>query len=171
MLKSKKLTLVLFSLYLLLLTWCILFKFETQLSYITFFQQTRVINWIPFNQPLIVNGDVVFAEMGFNALFFIPLGVGLPLLVPEWSYQKIIRLGFLLSLFFESLQYILAIGMADVTDLLFNTIGVCLGLILYWLMTMLLKNKINIWINSIGIIFVGIPTFGLILLVIIGLLT
>lgn len=125
LLKSKKLTFILFYLYLFLLSWCILFKFETQLQFINCFQQERVVNWVPFTQPVIVNGDIVFAEMGFNLLFFIPFGVCLPILAPNWTYKKIVSLGLLLSLLYETLQFILAIGISDVTDLLFNTLGVC----------------------------------------------
>lgn len=110
LLKSKKLTFILFYLYLFLLSWCILFKFETQLQFINCFQQERVVNWVPFTQPVIVNGDIVFAEMGFNLLFFIPFGVCLPILAPNWTYKKIVSLGLLLSLLYETLQFILAIG-------------------------------------------------------------
>lgn len=73
LLKSKKLTFILFYFYLFLLSWCILFKFETQLQFINCFQQERVVNWVPFTQPVIVNGDIVFAEMGFNLLFLFHL--------------------------------------------------------------------------------------------------
>ncbi|MGT2933927.1 VanZ family protein [Streptococcus catagoni] len=170
MIASKKVTTFLFCLYLLLLTWCVLFKFETQFQYINFFQEKRMINWILFTQPLIVNGDIVFAEMGFNLLFFVPLGVSLPLMFPKWSYVKIIGSGFLLSLIYESLQFILAIGKADVTDLLFNTLGLCIGLLLYPLLVKLFKNRVRFWINVIGIVCIGIPAIGLILFVIIGLL-
>ncbi|MFI3614258.1 VanZ family protein [Streptococcus uberis] len=169
MLKSKKLTIILFYLYLFLLSWCILFKFETQLEFIKFFQQERVINWLPFTQPVIVNGDIVFAEMGFNLLFFIPFGVCLPIITPNWTYKKIVALGLLLSLFYETLQFILAIGMSDITDLLFNTLGVCCGILLYQLINKLFKNNITALINIVGILFVAIPTIGLLTLVILGL--
>lgn len=169
LLKSKKLTFILFYLYLFLLSWCILFKFETQLQFINCFQQERVVNWVPFTQPVIVNGDIVFAEMGFNLLFFIPFGVCLPILAPNWTYKKIVSLGLLLSLLYETLQFILAIGISDVTDLLFNTLGVCCGILLYQLINNLFNNRITVLINTIGILFVAIPTIGLLTLVILGL--
>lgn len=169
LLKSKKLTIILFYLYLFLLSWCILFKFETQLEFINFFQQERVINLLPFTQPVIVNGNIVFAEMGFNLLFFIPFGVCLPIITPNWAYKKIVALGLLLSLFYETLQFILAIGMSDITDLLLNTLGVCCGILLYQLINTLFKNRITVLINSVGILFVAIPTIGLLALVILGL--
>lgn len=88
LLKSKKLTFILFYLYLFLLSWCILFKFETQLQFINCFQKERVVNWVPFTQPVIVNGDIVFAEMGFNLLFFIPFGVCLQYLLQIGLIKK-----------------------------------------------------------------------------------
>ncbi|HGQ8315360.1 TPA: VanZ family protein, partial [Streptococcus pneumoniae] len=65
MLESKKTTRYVFYVYLMLLTWGILFKFETNPEFIAFFLAPRYINWIPFSEPLIVDGKIVFAEMLF----------------------------------------------------------------------------------------------------------
>ena len=170
MLSSKKTTQYLFVAYLFLLSWCILLKFETQLENIVFFRDTRVINWIPFAQPTIVNGEVVEAEMVLNLLFFVPLGLCLPLIKSNWSYRKVIALGFLLSLLYESLQFALAIGMSDVTDLLLNTLGVCLGLLLYQLSLKILASQTITWVNGFGLVFVGLPLSLLLLLTIAGIL-
>lgn len=83
--------------------------------------------------------------------------------------KKIVSLGLLLSLLYETLQFILAIGISDVTDLLFNTLGVCCGILLYQLINNLFNNRITVLINTIGILFVAIPTIGLLALVILGL--
>lgn len=91
------------------------------------------------------------------------------ILAPNWTYKKIVSLGLLLSLLYETLQFILAIGISDVTDLLFNTLGVCCGILLYQLINNLFNNRITVLINIIGILFVAIPTIGLLALVILGL--
>lgn len=52
MLESKKTTRYVFYVYLMLLTWGILFKFETNPEFIAFFLAPRYINWIPFSEPL-----------------------------------------------------------------------------------------------------------------------
>ena len=57
------------------------------------------------------------------------------------------------------------------TDLLCNTLGVCCGLLFYCLMVNWLKDRIMVWVNSLGLIVVGLPTLELIIVVIIGLLT
>ena len=48
MLESKKTTRYVFYVYLMLLTWGILFKFETNPEFIAFFLAPRYINWIHF---------------------------------------------------------------------------------------------------------------------------
>ncbi len=104
MLESKKTTRYVFYVYLMLLTWGILFKFETNPEFIAFFLAPRYINWIPFSEPLIVDGKIVFAEMLFNLIFFIPLGVCFPLIKTNLSSLRIVGTGFLISLLFECLQ-------------------------------------------------------------------
>ena len=169
MLASKKTTAYLFMAYLLLLTWGILFKFETRLEYITPFMNVRHINWMPFSDPLIVNGEVVFAEMVINLLFFIPLGVCLPLIKTEWSIWRMMASGLFLSLLYESLQFLLAIGMTDITDVLLNTSGVLLGLVIHYLFAKFLQTHARKWINIIGILVVMPPFIILISLFILGL--
>lgn len=124
---------------------------------------------IPFSEPLVVNGDIVFAEMGFNLLVFIPFGVCLPLIREEWSFRKILGCGFLLSFLYESLQYILTIGMADVTDLIFNTLGVGVGLLVYLIFTKIFKSKTRQWVNVVGLAVIGLSFIVLILLFILGI--
>lgn len=170
MLASKKTTRYLFYAYLLLLSWGILFKFETQFEYIQFFMNNRPINWVPFSEPVMVNGDIEYAEMVYNVLFFLPMGVCLPVVAPKWSWKKIIATGFLLSLFYECLQFVLAIGIADITDVITNTLGVALGLLVYQLFLQFFSTKTLPVINVIGIIFVGIPLAILLVFVVIGLL-
>ncbi|MDO5079035.1 MAG: VanZ family protein [Streptococcus minor] len=168
MLSSKKTTQYLFYAYLILLTWGILFKFETRIGYIYFFQNTRFVNWVPFSAPLIANGNIVWEEMFFNLFFFIPMGVCLPLLKSQWSVWQIIYFGFLLSLLYEGLQFILAVGMTDITDLMLNTLGAGIGLLLYQLFLKLFKSHTRKWVNVIGLIIVTIPLSVLVLFVIIG---
>lgn len=60
-----------------------------------------------------------------NLLLYIPLGVA----AYRWKTddKKIVLGGFLLSAFCEIMQFILRRGMADINDLLCNTLGVILG--------------------------------------------
>ena len=168
MLASKKTTQYVFYAYLILLTWGILFKFETNPGTIVFFLAPRYVNWIPFSEPLIVNGKIVFAEMLFNLVSFIPLGVCLPLVKSPWSRWEIAGAGLLLSLVYECLQYILAIGATDMTDLILNTLGVCVGLLIYQIFIRVFKSQIRKWVNILGMLSLGFAYFVLLLLHLIG---
>ncbi|MGT2925523.1 VanZ family protein [Streptococcus caviae] len=167
--QSAKLTRFIVCVYLLLLTWGILFKFETQLEYISFFVHDRNINWIPFSSPMVVNGDVAASEMVFNILCFMPYGVAVPLVKESWPDRKIILSGFLLSLCYEVLQFILAIGNADVTDLFMNTLGVMCGLGLLALMRKLFPTKVRQIVNLIGLNLGGLALIILAILFILGI--
>lgn len=122
----KKYSRLLLTIYLILLTWAILFKFATRLGALPLFMHYRHINWVPFSDPLIVNGKIVLEEMLFNLLAFVPFGFLLSLR-EKHSLLTIVVRGFLLSLTYEVLQYLLTLGMTDTTDLLLNTLGSIVG--------------------------------------------
>ncbi|HEU6133828.1 TPA: VanZ family protein [Streptococcus pneumoniae] len=161
MLESKKTTRYVFYVYLMLLTWGILFKFETNPEFIAFFLA-------PISEPLIVDGKIVFAEMLFNLISFIPLGVCFPLIKTNLSSLRIVGTGFLISLLFECLQYILAIGITDITDLTLNTLGVCVGLLIYQIFIRVFKSQTRKWINILGMLSLGFAYLVLLLLHLIG---
>lgn len=79
--------------------------------------------------------------MLFNLISFIPLGVCFPLIKTNLSSLRIVGTGFLISLLFECLQYILAIGITDITDLTLNTLGVCVGLLIYQIFIRVFKSQ------------------------------
>ena len=94
-------------------------------------------NFIPFKvivetyNEVFVNGYINYFIINFlgNIILFIPFGFIIPTL---WnvSNKKVITIGFCSSLFIEVCQLFLTRG-TDVDDLILNTIGVCLGLLLY----------------------------------------
>jgi len=69
---------------------------------------------------------------------FIPIGFFLSLL---WKLEdkKVVMIGFCSSLFIETSQLFLRRG-TDVDDLILNTLGVYLGLVLYKLLKKIKKN-------------------------------
>lgn len=73
-----------------------------------------------------------------NIIMFMPIGFFAPLLW-KLSNKEIIVLGFCISLFIESSQLFLARG-TDIDDLILNTIGVMLGLLLYRILYKKFKN-------------------------------
>lgn len=88
------------------------------------------IVFIPFVD--MVSGPV---DTVLNVILFVPLGLFLPLL-----WKKLCRIrnaaltGFLFSLFIEILQ-MFGRGTTDVNDLITNTIGACLGYLIYTLLS------------------------------------
>ncbi len=126
--KTKKLTNVLFIIYLIALFWIIIFKFNVRLPPL---RNMRSINLIPYSQPLILNGKIAFGEIIMNIVIFVPLGMYAGILFKRWSTLNKLFLFFLISLICEVLQYILNIGASDITDIINNTLGGLIGLIIY----------------------------------------
>lgn len=128
--KQYKFTCVLFGVYFVALIWIILFK--TQFS----FEKLRgsgEINLIPFAGSAIVNGKIEIKEIVENILVFVPFGIYMPMLKLKWSVWKKILPFFLTSLIVEVLQYVLAIGAADITDLIGNTLGGVIGIGIFYI--------------------------------------
>ena len=66
------------------------------------------------------------------------MGYLLPLLFPRLKGRHVLMLGFAASLLTETTQLISHLGMFDVDDLINNTLGVIIGLLLFFLF---LKEK------------------------------
>lgn len=71
--------------------------------------------------------DFFYNSFG-NILWFMPLGFLMKLLFKKrFSMIRIVLISFLLSLSIEGMQFVLWTGVADVDDVIFNTIGGFLG--------------------------------------------
>ncbi|WP_349897766.1 VanZ family protein [Parafrigoribacterium soli] len=90
--------------------------------------------WSSINLRLLENTDA--ADMLQNIAVFAPLGILLPLATRIRSLGGVVLAGFLISLAMELLQFVNAVAangghIADVNDLLANTVGAPLGFGLY----------------------------------------
>ena len=66
-------------------------------------------------------------------------------MILKWHIIKKISIAFFISFGIEVLQFILAIGATDITDLIANTIGGVIGVGIFYLFNKIFKNKaINI---------------------------
>ncbi len=133
--KSSFLLLILYTVYILLLFWVVIFKAEFSLPPV---RASRTINFIPF-----YNGGAEIARIPVfdsvaNVLVFIPFGVYLKKL-GIGSLASVVT-GACLSLFFEATQLAFAIGVSDITDLMTNTAGTALGVGAYLLAVRLAKK-------------------------------
>ncbi|MED1471957.1 glycopeptide resistance protein VanZ-A [Bacillus salipaludis] len=139
----------LLALYLVILIWLVLFKLQYNILSV-FDYHHRSVNLIPFAAPSIVNGS--FSEMVENVIIFIPFGLLLNVNFKRVGFLPKFTLILVLSLTFEFIQFIFAIGATDITDVITNAVGGFLGLNLYGLSNKYIHNK---KLDRV-IIFVGI---------------
>ena len=135
---TSKITKILFIIYLIALFEIIVFKLEipfTKMGYL------RSINLIPFSESLIVNGAIDFSEIFMNIIIFIPLGIYIEMLFSKWSTIKKISVIFIVTLICEISQFIMAIGASDITDIINNTLGGIIGLLIMYILVKLFKDK------------------------------
>ncbi|KQO10706.1 VanZ family protein [Paenibacillus sp. Leaf72] len=102
--------------------------YERQANFKLFDEISRDIGDI---NGLSISGSILFSNLIGNTLAFIPLGIFMAELIQSKRALciKVVMLSFLLSLFFESTQFFLGIGIFDVDDLLLNTVGGMMGYI------------------------------------------
>lgn len=144
---QRNLTCVVFVVYLALLAWLILFKFATGPADLV---HMRGINLIPFYYDTEVNPLLHVKEVGYNMLVFVPLGVYSCIFLSDKGLLQKALPAFLLSLLFEALQYVFAIGATDITDLIGNTSGGLAGIGLFYVLRRLFQRKHLAVINGVG---------------------
>ena len=156
-----------FIIYLLTLIWVVVFK--TQIAYISFsWPNYRLpINFIPFGASVISDGRIYLPEIFENVIAFVPLGLFVSIFAKKGGVWKAALWGFGTSLLFETVQYVFAIGSADITDVITNTTGAVLGALLWLLLRGLFKKKTeavtSITLLAAELLFIGF--FGFLTLV------
>lgn len=121
--RAKTVLFALLCVYLLLLAGVILFKLP---FYSTAGDTARAINVIPLAGSFDSEGNLIWEEIAYNTLLFVPLGIYLGMLTP-WTFRRQVLVIAGLSLGFELAQYLFALGVTDVTDLIDNTLGGVVG--------------------------------------------
>lgn len=143
--RSKKITLGLLIFYLLALTWIIVFKLQFSVENLS---HLRNINLIPFHESVIVNGKIYLKEIIQNVLVFIPFGL---LIHALWEQESLLK-QFLpiisTSLLFEVLQFLFAVGASDITDIITNSLGGVIGIMIA---VMLSKVSRRHWVKLINV--------------------
>lgn len=160
---QKVISSVIFIVYLAVLIWVIIFKTTFSLRSL---DTIRNINLIPFGDSTIINGSIGLKEIIWNGILFVPFGLYLSVLMPKSS--SLIKVGIIasVSLTFEIIQYALSIGATDITDLIMNTFGGVVGIVIYRILYQILKTteSTNMVVNIIAVIGV-ILIFGLMFLI------
>jgi glycopeptide antibiotics resistance protein len=114
--KTKSLTKAFFVVYLLVLLWLVLFKFSSDPFSVLSNYQTRSLNLIPFADISPAHLD----ETLYNVIAFMPFDF----------WRKLAYIG-AFSIAIEITQFIFAIGRTDINDVITNTLGGLVGLLLY----------------------------------------
>jgi glycopeptide antibiotics resistance protein len=146
--RQKMMSRIVCGIYLILLVWLILFKLSTNFADLS---HIRSINFIPFKGAMTVNQAAEFKEILYNIIVFIPLGVYVSVFKSDWSGAKRIALCLGASFIFEALQFIFAIGVSDITDLITNTLGGLIGIMAYGALRNRCKKNFIAIINSLGL--------------------
>lgn len=118
------------------------------------------ISWTPFVG--MITGPI---DTMLNIILFVPLGFFLPLLYKNYHHIKTVALtGFLFSLAVEIVQ-MFGWGSSDINDLMTNTVGACLGYILYCLLSKIIPANLEKHLQSqkvnavVEVIFFSICSF------------
>jgi len=116
--------------------------------------ENRKVNLIPFREPLILNGKIDFGEIIMNVVIFVPLGIYAGILFKRWSFGKNVVFFLLTSLIVEGLQFTFKLGAFDITDIITNTFGGIIGLMIFIAIEKVLNNGIRAQklINVIAVI-------------------
>lgn len=93
--------------------------------------------------------NVEIREIIYNVIVFVPFGIFLNMVRKNNIIWKNIFIIFCTSLTFEVLQYVLAIGASDVTDVIGNTTGGIIGIGAYTFFAKFGKANIDKVINWI----------------------
>ena len=153
---EQALTYIVVGIYFLILCWAILFKFAVSIDEIP---SMRALNLIPFHYDQLSGSRFHSTEVLENALVFIPAGFYFTEFLNKKPWPGILACA-ALSLCFETLQYVFAIGSSDITDVITNTIGGVLGTGLYLVLGKLFKGRqvriISITGAVLEIVFIGL---------------
>ena len=122
--EARALLPALFAIYLLLLTWLVVWKLEPPHAGTG---ALRVVKLIPFAATADAGASDP-AEVVANIAMFAPFGVYLGLLAPRLPWWRAGLAFAVASLALEAAQFALAVGSADVTDVLANAAGGLAGI-------------------------------------------
>ena len=90
----------------------------------------------------IANGDkLLFPQIIMNIMMFVPLGLLIKSANRTWKWIYILLCGLLLSITVETLQFFLLKGAAELDDIIHNTFGCFLGIILYVILRFVFVRK------------------------------
>lgn len=123
----------------------------------------RSINVISFKEIWNANASMATNRTSIlgNIILFVPLGILLEtfLIHKKNNILKSLLVIMFISFLFELLQYIFAIGISDINDLILNTLGGAMGILIYQGMIAVFKEEkvkhfISITGSAVGVLII-----------------
>ena len=129
-----------------LLTWLALALYVGAVVYVVFFARRRqnivwsshLVNLVPLVNTIRAYQDVSYigqwnywSNIFGNIALFVPLPALVAATMGIHSWRKLLGIGVVASMLIECGQYVLEIGVPDVDDVLLNSAGVLLGIVLW----------------------------------------
>jgi glycopeptide antibiotics resistance protein len=140
----------LFVVYLLLLTWIVIWKLEVPWIGEAW-SLPRPIKLVPF----LASGDAGASnpvEVIANILFFVPFGLYLGLLAPSWRWWMATAVFVGASLVLEITQHLISVGSFDISDVISNTAGGLAGLGLLALARRRLQTRATVFMIKVCLV-------------------
>ena len=124
----KAVYLIVFASYILILLNLVIFRLD-------FYYNERQLNLTLFVNLIDIYqnegaGEFLRLFLG-NICWFVPFGFLFPMLLKRKSFLVTITIGFMFSFFIETMQFVFYKGVAELDDLILNTVGAAIGYILY----------------------------------------
>ena len=139
---DRKFVFLCFIAYFILLSWAIVFKMNVP----SLTMKGRDIVLIPFKDDTYYVSDLNrFLSVGGNIVGFVPAGILFYLIISgdnrflKAIYASLASLG--VSLFYEVIQYIFAIGVSATTDLIHNFMGGVIGVFIILMLELFMSEK------------------------------
>ncbi|MWC27615.1 VanZ family protein [Paenibacillus sp. MMS18-CY102] len=124
----------------------------------------RSINLIPFKsiKDYMVDDPATIRRFAFsnvvgNIVIFIPLGIFLLVFKNGKRIMANVLLLFLVSLFVEIMQWLLGIGVADIDDIILNSLGGWIGIVGCKLLFVILRDKRRVRTVITMLSAIGLP--------------
>lgn len=151
---QKIFILMLFVLYVLILTWGILLKFQFDVSRLQNVDRHLELVTKPF---FLKDSQKQKFDILANILAFIPFGVYLMALRNKMNrglHTALCAAAMMLTSFlYEYIQFVYGIGCSDINDCICNTLGGVIGIIIYYIVYAVLRKRTNTIITAAACVF------------------
>ena len=164
--KIQALAISTFIFYVIVLLWITIFKCNIEASVHgvrIFLEQMTIKERFIYATSYFAWHDGDIKSTVLNVLVFVPFGILMPIIRSKFTPFSTTILAFFSTLAIESLQMILAFGYFTYVDLICNTLGAVLGLIVFKLFVEKLRDKIkNIALTAANLTAIAISIFAII---------